>query len=175
MKKASLFGIVGIVLLLMVVLIVFGISMWGKLSSTLSSTEDISLHVNATMDPSEHYNTSDECDITLMNILRFKVNSSNSNLTYGRTISLINHKNESKEVCNETYSLIKNNFPSIWDRGCVRITAKEQKGVEPILDCAPKGDKCKSGEIVKMFSCSSYIPDDSPEKGWIKVKMVLAR
>jgi len=171
MKKGSIFGIIGIILFLIVVFLIFGMSIYSFLTIGLTG-QSPKMNIDATVVASKY---SSDCDIVLLNLLRYEDFTGNTDLSNAQILALSKHTGQSIEVAKEFENIIKNlltytSGPTTLK--CFQIVAQSEYAKEAFLT-HPSDVVClKEGiEEDDVRICEAYIPDISPDKGWIKIQV----
>ncbi len=169
-KKGSLFGMIGVVLFLIVVFVILGLTLFQSLS--LGAIGHMpKMHIHATIQSSDYSN---DCDIFLMNLLRFEAYPGTSGSpTFSQVMGLAKQRKQGQSLGTEMKRVIEQEIlalPAGEHLDCFEIKARGPEDKEYFLDYSPYGP-CEEKTSSKF--CEAYVPDSSPERGYIKVEMAV--
>ncbi|UCD03849.1 MAG: hypothetical protein JSW73_04895 [Candidatus Woesearchaeota archaeon] len=167
MNRKKGFGVIGGVLLLIIIFLITVVVIWSVASQGLAGHPPV-MHLNAVVVSSNYTN---DCDIFLLNLLRYKDPA--KGLTYGEKIILSKQLKESTAVGIELKEIIENDIikrPLDCVTDCFEIIAQGEGDQEPFLSYAPCG---KCDKRLSIDYCEAYLPEFNPEDEHIKVQLAL--
>lgn len=168
-KKASLFGMIGAILFLLVIFILLGLTVWQNFTLSVIGSAP-RMHVHATVVSSDYSN---DCDIYLLGLLRYQVYPNSNSITYAELMSIAKHTKQGKELGEFMLYTLENQIlklPASQHLECFQIRAKGMDDKEPFIDYKPYGP-CE--EKTSSRFCEAYVPDRYPENGYIKIEMAV--